>query len=392
MNAERQTPTMLVGMDAHTRRLSLCVAAWRHGSDPAVVRRIEDVALGDMEAVYLRHVPKGALTLLEASGNSRVIVERLAAVGFAAKVLNADVLHGFSERDRVNDRIDAEKLAYAYARGFSGVAEVWTPNGEFVGWRDLVAGYIRSSRDVVRSSNRIWAYCNTHGLPLPGRSRPRKAERIRALLAERISDENQRSLAEGLLADYEHFLARRDADMSRIRRVAMASASVRRLMQLPGMGIYIAFAIVAFVEDISRFGSPKKLVSYFGLNPAVNSSGEKERRQRRVGREHGHLSRFGRNDDCLVGKNRNKVCMAVARKVVTYAWYVLKGIPTPGREMQSFYERKMARAYGETGREAMAALGFPKRSDFVSRAVLDVFGHLPPAQRGLQTVAQPASA
>ena len=163
MNAERQTPTMLVGMDAHTRRLSLCVAAWRHGSDPAVVRRIEDVALGDMEAVYLRHVPKGALTLLEASGNSRVIVERLAAVGFAAKVLNADVLHGFSERDRVNDRIDAEKLAYAYARGFSGVAEVWTPNGEFVGWRDLVAGYIRSSRDVVRSSNRIWAYCNTHG-------------------------------------------------------------------------------------------------------------------------------------------------------------------------------------------------------------------------------------
>ena len=418
MNAERQTPTMLVGMDAHTRRLSLCVAAWRHGSDPAVVRRIEDVALWDMEAVYLRHVPKGALTLLEASGNSRVIVERLAAVGFAAKVLNADVLHGFSERDRVNDRIDAEKLAYAYARGFSGVAEVWTPKGEFVGWRDLVAGYIRSSRDVVRSSNRIWAYCNTHGLPLPGRSRPRKAERIRALLAERISDENQRSLAEGLLADYEHFLARRDADMSRIRRVAMASASVRRLMQLPGMGIYIAFAIVAFVEDISRFGSPKKLVSYFGLNPAVNSSGEKERRQRRVGREHGHLSRFGRNDikhlcaeigqtvlrrgDCPVakwarrklaeGKNRNKVCMAVARKVVTYAWYVLKGIPTPGREMQSFYERKMARAYGETGREAMAALGFPKRSDFVSRAVLDVFGHLPPAQRGLQTVAQPASA
>ena len=34
------------------------------------------------------------------------------------------MLHGFSERDRVNDRIDAEKLAYAYARGFSGVAEV----------------------------------------------------------------------------------------------------------------------------------------------------------------------------------------------------------------------------------------------------------------------------
>ena len=162
-----------------------------------------------------RHaVPCGALTLLEASGNSRVTVERLAAIGFEAKVLNADVLRGISERDRVNDRTDAEKL-----------------------------------------------------------------------------------------------------------------------------------------------------VSYFGLNPAVDSSGEQERRQRMHGREHGHLSRFGRSDmkhlcaeigqtllrrnDCPAakwakrklaeGKNYNKVCMAVARKTITYAWYVLKGIPSPGREMQPFY-------------------------------------------------------
>jgi len=311
-----------------------------------------------------------------------------------------------------------EKIAYAYARGFAGGRAVWMPRGEFVGRRDLVAAYIRSSRDVVRSSNRIWAYCNSHGLPLPARSRPRKAERIRALLAGRVGDPNQRSLAEGMLEDYEHFLGRRDADMARIRRAAMAWRDVRRLMQLPGMGVYIAFAVATFVEDISRFDSPKRLVSYFGLNPSVNSSGEQERRQRRQGREHGHLSRFGRSDvkhlcaeigqtvlrrnDCQVakwarrklaeGKNYNKVCMAVARKVVTYSWYVLRGIPTPGREMQAFYERKMARAYGEAGRETMAALGYASRREFVESASKDVYGHLPPAQGGLQTGAQPASA
>lgn len=48
MGAERQGLTMLVGMDAHTRRLSLCVAEWRHGSDPVAVRRLEDVALEDV--------------------------------------------------------------------------------------------------------------------------------------------------------------------------------------------------------------------------------------------------------------------------------------------------------------------------------------------------------
>ena len=65
----------------------------------------------------------------------------------------------------------------------------------------------------------------------------------------------------------------------------------KRMIQL-----YIAFALAVFIEDIRRFPTAKKLVSYFGLNPAVNASGEQERRQRRKGRGHDHLSRFGRAD------------------------------------------------------------------------------------------------
>ena len=49
---------MLVGMDAHTRRLSLCVAEWRHGgSDPVAVRRLEDVALYVLWGQTLRDIP-----------------------------------------------------------------------------------------------------------------------------------------------------------------------------------------------------------------------------------------------------------------------------------------------------------------------------------------------
>src|SRR5574344_2914888 len=47
-----------------------------------------------------------------------------------------------------------------------------------------------------------------------------------------------------------------------------------RVMQSPGIGVITAFALVAFVEDIHRFATPKKLVSYIGVNPCVNSSGE----------------------------------------------------------------------------------------------------------------------
>ena len=393
----------LVGMDAHTRVLSLCVAEWRHGSDPEVKARFPNVMLEDMERVYERRIPRDAVTLVESSGNTRVIVRRLEAIGRSAVVLNSDILGSISEKDRVNDRIDAEKLAYAYARGNSSGKTVWIPSGEYAGYRDLISGYLRSSRDTTRTSNRIWAFCNSHGLPLPKRGMPRKAEKIRAVLEGMGLDANQRALVDGQLEDFEHFLGRRTEDIGRIKRIAIRRRDVLRLMQLPGIQLYVAFAIVAYVEDVRRFPTAKKLVSYFGLNPAVNDSGERERRNRRAGRSHGHLSRFGRSDvkhlcaeigqaalrcdespigrwarrKLASGKEYNKVCMAAARKVITYAWYILNDVPSPNRDTQAFYERKLARAYGEVGRDEMTKHGFPTRASFVKAVSAEVFAHLP---------------
>ena len=391
----------VIGMDAHSRKLALC--RMRKVGDRIVKVQTVATTLSALESTYARQMPAGVLTVLEASTNSFSIVRRLGAAGFPAKVLNSDVLSGLSRQDRVNDRIDAEKLAYAYARGNANGKTVWMPSEEYAGYRDLISGYLRSSRDTTRASNRIWAFCNSHGLPLPKRGLPRKAEKIRAILKGMDLDANQRALIDGQLEDFEHFVRRRTGDLGRIKRAAIRRRDVLRLMQLPGIQLYIAFAIVAYVEDIRRFPTAKKLVSYFGLNPAVNDSGERERRNRRAGRSHGHLSRFGRSDvkhlcaeigqavlrcgensvgrwarrKLASGKEYNKVCMAAARKVVTYAWYILNGVPSPNRDMQAFYERKLARAYGEVGRDEMAKLGFPTRATFVKALSAEVFAHLP---------------
>ena len=401
----------LVGMDAHTRVLSLCIAEWRHGSDPKVRRNIPNVLLEDMEKVYERWIPKDALTLVESSGNTRVIVNRLKAIGRKVEVLNADILRSISEKDKVNDRIDSEKLTYAYARGNANGKSVWMPSEEYAGYRDLISGYIRSTRDTTRSSNRVWAFCNSHGLPLPKRGRPKKAEKIRAILNGMAIDPNQRALVDSQLEDFEYFCRKRAADALRIKKLAIRRKDVLRLMQLPGIKLYIAFAIIVFVEDIRRFPTAKHLVSYFGLNPAVNASGEQERRQKRKGKGHDHLSKFGRSDvkhlcaeigqavlrrdDCPIaqwanrklasGKDYNKVCMAAARKVITYAWYILCGVPSPNRDMQDFYERKLGRSYGEVGRETMTEFGYPTRSAFVKAVSAEVYAHLSERSGELQT-------
>ena len=122
------------------------------------------------------------------------------------------------------------------------------PSEEYAGYRDLISGYIRSSRDAVRCSNRIWAFCNSHGLPLPKRGGAKKAERVRAVLGGADIDPNQRALAESQLEDFEYFSRKRAADALRIKKLAIRRRDVQRLMLLPGVRLYIAFALVVFIE------------------------------------------------------------------------------------------------------------------------------------------------
>ena len=48
-------------------------------------------------------------------------------------------------------------------------------------------------------------------------------------------------------------------------------------MQIPGFGVITAMTVMAAIGDISRFETPKHLVSYAGLAPGVEQSGTKKR-------------------------------------------------------------------------------------------------------------------
>jgi len=56
-------------------------------------------------------------------------------------------------------------------------------------------------------------------------------------------------------------------------KVALGRPEVLRLMSVPGIDATVALSIVAAVGDFTRFRTPQRLVSYFGLNPRVRQSG-----------------------------------------------------------------------------------------------------------------------
>jgi transposase len=59
--------------------------------------------------------------------------------------------------------------------------------------------------------------------------------------------------------------------------LATQTPAVARLMSIPGVGLLIATALVAFVGDIRRFPSARHFASYLGLTPRESSSGMRRR-------------------------------------------------------------------------------------------------------------------
>ncbi len=114
-----------------------------------------------------------------------------------------------------------------------------------------------------------------------------------------------------------------------LARQALASAEIRRLMTVPGVNVHTAAAFMASVGDVGRFSSPRKLVSYLGLDPRVRQSGNEVAR-------HGRIS---------------KARAAEARHMLgEVAWKVSR---TP-RPMRAFFERVRARRGAQVAATATA--------------------------------------
>lgn len=382
----------LVGMDAHSERISLCITEWSHGSDPVVKKQI-DISLNDLENTYRKQVTPDSVTVLEASTNAFSIHQRLRAIGYNSKVLASDTLAGRSRADNVTDKSDALKLTVAYARG--GTREVHVPTYQYRQMRDIFFGYRNAVKDSTRCSNRIWAFCSQHGLKLPKRSFKSKVEKVKEELKAKEWSQEDRFHIEVLLQNYENALKTRDLYEKRIAEAIMANNDMINLMQILGVRFIIAFAMVAFVENVTRFENHKKLVAYLGLNPTVHKSGKAEGAN--------GISNFGRRDlkglmiqaaqaamrsgdtsdakwarrKAASGKPYNVAVAALARKMTIKAWHIMMGNPVPDREEEKSFNLKLQKLAYASGKESIKNLGYKTAVQFADDLCRRHYAHLP---------------
>jgi transposase len=252
---------------------------------------------------------------LEATGPALAIARILQPHVGRVLIANTRKLGAIAQSKVKTDKLDARTLCELLAAGF--LPSVWAPDEFTRALRRRLARRAKLVRSRTRAKNECHAVLarNLKGRP-PMSDVFGKAGRQWLAALALPADESE--TVAGCLREVDFLDSEVALIESELAREALGSAEIRRLMSVPGVSLVSAATFVAVVGDIRRFPSPKKLVSYVGLDPKVRQSGEAPAR-------HGRISKQGSPEA------RHMLCEA--------AWVLIR---TPG-PLRAFYERVRAR-------------------------------------------------
>lgn len=235
----------------------------------------------------------------------------------------------------MNDRIAALTLARLHAKGL--LVGIWVPSQEVRDLRALIAQRNKMTRLSTQAKNRLHAILHRHHILPPAGNLFSPGQRDWWLGLDLVPAEKT-----NLLCNLDTLaFANQQIDQIEmtLKSLAAKDERVTRLMQLPGVGLINALAILAAIGTIDRFPSSKKLVGYAGLGGRLHESGMTSRK--------GAITKSGRRDlrTALVEAaqtaanthphwkaelarlephlGRNKAITAIARKLLIAVWVVL---------------------------------------------------------------------
>lgn len=215
----------------------------------------------------------GVVVGVEASGNMLWFERKLAQYGHRLRIGDAGRIRAQDGRKQKHDRRDAELIARLLREErFPDLR--WVPSlperdlRQLLVHRDKLVGMRRQVKNQLQ-----------HIALNQGQQKKRQ-----------LWSKGGRALLQQL--PLEPWTARRRDDLLRwldqleqecagldqaVAKAAEANAEARQLMTHPGIGPVISLAFVLTVGPIERFAHSRELVSYLGLNPSEDSSGERRR-------------------------------------------------------------------------------------------------------------------
>ena len=259
-----------IGLDLHKRESQLCI-----GRDDGQIIEQRIATTRERFTAELGARPRARI-LLEASTESEWVARHLESLGHEVIVADPNFAPMYATRSRrtKTDRRDARTLMEACRLGAYRAAH------RMAAARRHVRAELAVREALVRTRTRYIAVAKT----LVRRDGLRVAASESHLVAQRIAAlELSPALSAELLPLFQILAPineQIDAADRRIAALVSTDPAMRLLATAPSIGPITASAIVATVDDVTRFASAHQFEAFLGLVPGERSSGEK----RRIGR------------------------------------------------------------------------------------------------------------
>lgn len=194
--------------------------------------------------------------------------------------------------DRVKtDRRDALTLARLHRSG--DLTPVWVPGPEQEAMRDLTRAREDMKGLQLKARQRLGAFLLRHGRVYEGKSRWTQAH-SRWLEKQAFGSPVQQAVFQeyvDTVAQAGARVASLEAQMHEALRSWSLAPAVAGLRALRGVDTIVAMTVLAELGDLTRFDSPRQLMSFLGLVPSEHSSGSRRRQGAITKTGNGHVRR-----------------------------------------------------------------------------------------------------
>jgi transposase len=240
---------------------------------PGHVRRRERLPRGKFLA-FISQLPPSTI-IMEACGSAQYWARRIEELGHRVVLLPAQYVRPYVLRNKT-DRTDTSGMLEAYRNEDIRPVPIKSVSQQVLGSLHRV----RSSWMAERTAriNTLRGLLREFGvfIPVGARKVVPQAWGVIEDADSGVPDALRPALSE--LCQEIRELGERVRRVERqIAALAQQILVVARLRTIPGVGLLIATALVAFVGDVQRFPSARHLASYLGLTPREYSSGSRRR-------------------------------------------------------------------------------------------------------------------
>jgi len=273
-------PALFIGLDVHSDSIAVCLAP--SGSTElrpyGLIGGRQDDVLKLLKKLSAAHPQLQLKICYEAGPHGYPLCRCLRAHGYDCIIVAPSKVPR-KPGDRIKtDRRDAAQLARLYRAGELSAIYVPDPQDEAI--RDLIRGRYQVSRQQHRARQQLKMFLLRHNIRYCGKT-SWNAAHLRYLAQIKMPFPVQQIAFQEMLNVITEASARLERLDQEIERAVPAwrwYPVVRALMALRGMALLHAATLVAELGDFGRFAHPSQLMSYLGLVPSEDTTGD-DRRQ-----------------------------------------------------------------------------------------------------------------